>query len=163
MYTLLQAITATGTSKQTILKAIQSGTLSASKDSYGTWILDPAEVHRVYPMVFETSKRERLVQEKRQHTRYACAVHIITDDEVKGVSVDLSKGGMRVLSDYLFHVGQQVTLRFKLPLMTSEIKAKAIVRWAKTHFYGFDFVGVSSEGTIMLIDLLDEQHLVALK
>lgn len=45
-----QAAEATGKSKPTILRAIQSHRISAAKDELsGAWMIDPAELHRVYP------------------------------------------------------------------------------------------------------------------
>jgi excisionase family DNA binding protein len=48
-YTLKQAAEATGRSKPTILRAIQSGKISGIKDEHGEWRIEPAELHRVYP------------------------------------------------------------------------------------------------------------------
>ncbi len=50
-YSLKQAATATGKSKPTILRAIQNGKISATKDDHGEWQIEPAELHRVYPVV----------------------------------------------------------------------------------------------------------------
>lgn len=50
-YTLKQAAAATGKSKPTILRAIQSGKVSAKKDDQDEWRIEPAELHRVYPAV----------------------------------------------------------------------------------------------------------------
>lgn len=50
-YSLKQAAGATGKTKTTILRAIQTGKLSATKDAMGAWQLDPAELHRVYPPI----------------------------------------------------------------------------------------------------------------
>ncbi len=47
--TLGQAAKETGQSKPTILRAIQSGRLSATKDEVGQWAIEPAELFRVYP------------------------------------------------------------------------------------------------------------------
>jgi hypothetical protein len=47
-YTLKQAAEATGKTKPTILRAIQSSKISAKKDEHGEWEIDPAELHRVY-------------------------------------------------------------------------------------------------------------------
>ncbi len=45
-----QAAKAVGRSKPTILRAIQAHRISASKDGLtGAWMIDPAELHRVYP------------------------------------------------------------------------------------------------------------------
>lgn len=48
-YSLKQAAEAARKSKPTILRAIQSGKVSAKKDDNGEWQIDPAELHRVYP------------------------------------------------------------------------------------------------------------------
>lgn len=51
MYTLGEAAKATGKGKTTIQKAIKSGKVSAAKGVNGEWQIDPAELHRVYPLV----------------------------------------------------------------------------------------------------------------
>ena len=56
-YTLKQAADATGKSKPTILRAIQSGKMSAHKDQNGEWQIDPAELHRVYDPATKTDTR----------------------------------------------------------------------------------------------------------
>src|SRR3954467_2955876 len=49
-YTLKQASAATGRERTTLLRAIQSGKLSAMRDeATGSWIIEPSELHRVYP------------------------------------------------------------------------------------------------------------------
>lgn len=45
---LLDAAKRTGKSKPTILRAIQSGKISAQKDEHGEWQIEPAELFRVY-------------------------------------------------------------------------------------------------------------------
>ena len=50
-YSLAEAARATGTNKTTILRAIKSGKVSGSKDEHGNWLVEPAELHRVYPLV----------------------------------------------------------------------------------------------------------------
>jgi hypothetical protein len=52
-YSLKQAAEATAKSKPTILRAIQSGKVSAIKDPHGEWQIEPAELHRVYEAVPE--------------------------------------------------------------------------------------------------------------
>jgi hypothetical protein len=48
MLTLAQAAKETGLTKPAIFKAIKSGKISASKDARGQWMIDPAELFRVY-------------------------------------------------------------------------------------------------------------------
>jgi excisionase family DNA binding protein len=50
-YTVGQAAKATGRSKPTISRAIKSGTISATKNANGSYTIDPAELHRVFPPV----------------------------------------------------------------------------------------------------------------
>src|SRR3954452_8987327 len=50
-YSMKQAADATGRSKPTILRAIQTGKISAKKNEMGEWEIDPAELHRVYSPV----------------------------------------------------------------------------------------------------------------
>jgi hypothetical protein len=50
-YTLGQAATATGKSKTTISRAIANGRISAHPQVNGSYQIDPAELHRVFPPV----------------------------------------------------------------------------------------------------------------
>src|SRR4051812_14079355 len=47
-YTLAQAIAATGHSRSALIRAIRGGKLSASRDASGAYLVDPAELARVY-------------------------------------------------------------------------------------------------------------------
>jgi hypothetical protein len=48
-YTLGQAAKVSGKSKATIHRAVRSGRLSAARSDSGGWLIDPAELARVYP------------------------------------------------------------------------------------------------------------------
>ena len=61
-YSLKLAAAATGKSKPTILRAIQSGKISAEKDEMGEWQIDPAELHRVYEPVSEHNAADETVR-----------------------------------------------------------------------------------------------------
>src|SRR3954452_16921740 len=51
-YTLAEAARAIGMQKSTVLRAIKRGSLSAMRDaSTGQWLVEPAELHRVYPAI----------------------------------------------------------------------------------------------------------------
>jgi hypothetical protein len=52
-YTLASAATATGLSSKTILRAIKAGNITATKDEFGEWHIEPAALHRVFPAVSE--------------------------------------------------------------------------------------------------------------
>lgn len=57
MLTPLQAAKAVNTSKATIHRAIKSGKLSAIRQNDGTFLIDPAELHRVYEPLRADAKK----------------------------------------------------------------------------------------------------------
>jgi hypothetical protein len=62
MLTLGQAAKATGKAKVTLARAIKSGRISASRSEAGNYVIDPAELARVYPLTSErTSDMEQSV------------------------------------------------------------------------------------------------------
>jgi hypothetical protein len=67
LYSLKQAADAVGRGKPAILKAIKSGRISAKKDDNGQWQIDPAELHRVYP-VTATGNSSDTAPGERQET-----------------------------------------------------------------------------------------------
>lgn len=58
MYTIATAAAAVGRNKTAILRAIEAGKISDSKDENGEWQIDPAELHRIYPPLRSTSMRD---------------------------------------------------------------------------------------------------------
>ena len=62
-YTLGQAAKATGKSKPTIQRAIKSGAISASKAEDGSYVIDPAELHRVFPPVTSAGNAEQALKQ----------------------------------------------------------------------------------------------------
>jgi hypothetical protein len=48
-YTLGQAAKAVGMSKTSILRSIKAGRISAGRNEFGQWAIEPCELHRVYP------------------------------------------------------------------------------------------------------------------
>ena len=66
MLTLQQAADATGIKRITIMRAIRSGKMSGTKDAYGQWTVDVAEIARVYPLnnpCVDKMQLERIDQE----------------------------------------------------------------------------------------------------
>jgi hypothetical protein len=68
-YSLKQAAEATGKTKPTILRAIQTSKISATRHQVtNAWQIEPAELHRVYPALAESvaqqNNSERLTQDE---------------------------------------------------------------------------------------------------
>ena len=74
-YSLKQAAEATGKSKPTILRAIQSGKISAKRDDHNEWWIEPAELHRVYPPVTDTDTRTDTPQRHETPNEIAVLQH----------------------------------------------------------------------------------------
>ncbi len=58
-YTLGEAAKATGLTKPTLSKAVKSGKLSAVRNENGSYTIDPAELHRVFPPTSSNQQNER--------------------------------------------------------------------------------------------------------
>ena len=62
-YTAGQAARATGVSTATITRALKSGRISGKKDESGSWAIDPAELHRVFPAVSGKGPESRFMKD----------------------------------------------------------------------------------------------------
>lgn len=67
-YTLGEAAKATGKAKPTILNAIKTGRISAKKDDFERWRIEPAELHRIYPPVVKSSSNGLTVLDNTHET-----------------------------------------------------------------------------------------------
>nr|WP_162623895.1 hypothetical protein [Paracoccus saliphilus] len=66
-YTLGDAAKAAGKSKTTIHRAIKTGKISASKADDGSYSIDPAELHRVFPSPSQEVLRVPLLRNDMEH------------------------------------------------------------------------------------------------
>ena len=55
-YTLGAAAKAVGMSKTSMLRSIKAGRISATRDDFGHWCIEPVELHRVYPAVTDVTE-----------------------------------------------------------------------------------------------------------
>ena len=55
MYSLGQAARAAGKAKSTISRDVKTGRISATRNPDGSLVIDPAELHRVYPAVLHSN------------------------------------------------------------------------------------------------------------
>lgn len=67
-YTAGQAAKATGVATATITRALKSGKISGQKDDNGAWMIDPAELHRVFPPVSMKAREKPFM--KHRETPY---------------------------------------------------------------------------------------------
>lgn len=75
-YTLSKAASATGKNKATIQRAIKSGKISAIKNSYGTYEIDPSELHRVYPAATQIVAQHNTSNETQRSENYDEAMQL---------------------------------------------------------------------------------------
>lgn len=88
-YSLSEAATATGKSRMTIQRAIKSGKVSASRGEDGSYSIDPAELHRVFPAV--TSETAQSVSMGQRDTT--------SDTNVLRLQVEMLREQMAGLQD----------------------------------------------------------------
>lgn len=62
-HTLGTAAKACGVARTTILRAIKSGRISASKDDKGNYAIDPSELHRAFPPVAAEQSAEQAMEQ----------------------------------------------------------------------------------------------------
>lgn len=74
MYSLKQAADAVGRGKPAILKAIKNGRISAKKDDNGQWQIDPAELHRVYPVAAAGNGSDTATGERQETPKESSGV-----------------------------------------------------------------------------------------
>jgi hypothetical protein len=65
MLTLAEAAKETGLTKPAIFKAIKNGRVSASRDDKGQWMIDPAELFRVYAPAEKKGTEEPQIEDLR--------------------------------------------------------------------------------------------------
>lgn len=61
-YTAGQAARAAGVATATITRALKSGKISGNKDENGSWAIDPAELHRIFPPVSQKDPESHFVK-----------------------------------------------------------------------------------------------------
>jgi hypothetical protein len=74
-YTLGTAAKATGKNKSTIHRAIKSGKISATRDDSGTYHIDPAELHRVFPPETGNGSETQAMPQDATHSNAAVLQH----------------------------------------------------------------------------------------
>ena len=94
-YSLAAAAEAAHVNKTTILRAIKKGKVSATKDEHGEYRIDPAELHRVYPLQPTRSDAEQ--QAMHQHATGALPLEIA----IELVKKDSDIERLKALHDYM--------------------------------------------------------------
>lgn len=67
-YSLSEAAKATGKNKTTIQRSIKNGRISASKGDRGSYEIDPAELHRVFPIIVAQPDAQHRKSNETQQT-----------------------------------------------------------------------------------------------
>ena len=98
---LREAATASGTSKSTILRAIQSGRMSAPRNDDGGYDIDPAELFRVYPLKAEgDGPTDRLATSRDDDEGHDAPAHGAPDDvelRIRNARLEVELASMKAL------------------------------------------------------------------
>lgn len=95
-YSLSEAANAVGKNKTTIQRAIKSGKISASKNESGTYEIDPAELHRVFPPA--TAQRNTPQAQSNDAQRLAVAFETSTLERISELEKEVAVSQSRSIS-----------------------------------------------------------------
>ena len=104
-YTLGTAAVACGVSKSTIHRAIKSGKISAQRHHDGSYTIDPAELHRVFPPLSGTPKNGAVEQEAEEEDR--CRVSQDSEHADHGVGGGVAVTAREQTEGNADHQGEQ--------------------------------------------------------
>ena len=131
-YTLGSAAKATGKTKTAIADSVKKGRISATKDSFGRYQIDPAELHRVYPPTSEKDGKDD-PQQGLDKTPELTAKIMILEVQVKAIGelkdqIAAERDDLRADRD---HWRRQATA-----LLTSQQETKPAAGFWKRLFHG---------------------------
>jgi type II secretory pathway component HofQ len=122
-YTLGEAAKASGKSKATIHRNIQSGKISATKDeATGSWMIEPAELHRVYPAVSLEQHQNRELRQSETATETLLKAQLEQEREERRRERVQLEGTIDDLRRRLDAEGEE---RRKLTALLTDQRAKA--------------------------------------
>jgi hypothetical protein len=97
-----QASEETGKDRETLLRAIQKGTITAKKDNNNSWTIEPSELFRVY---------ERILCTQGQNTQDATSVHKINSQPTQGILNNAQGQNNRIITQTDIELAQATTVR----------------------------------------------------
>ncbi|CAK0752202.1 conserved hypothetical protein [Gammaproteobacteria bacterium] len=85
-----EAADSTGRSKSAILRSIQLGRVSANRDVFGQWRIDPTELYRVYDPIPEEDNEKNAELRSAHHTvrDKLAGAHFASDTELSNTHAD---------------------------------------------------------------------------
>jgi excisionase family DNA binding protein len=107
-FSLRQAAQQAGTSKSTILRAIQSGRLSATRTDDGGYSIDPAELFRVYPPKPQAVPADQCAVDGTGQNAAAFATTEITDLRIRYAQVEAAFNGLKAVLDIEKRRGEEL-------------------------------------------------------
>lgn len=119
-YTLSEAAAACGINKSTVLRAVKSGRISGTKDEFGTWHVEAAELHRVFPAA--SVSRDMVPH----HAPPDAATDALVA-ELRAVIADL-----RADRDEWRNQAQRLALTSPIPSRAPEPKPRTLWRWLRS-------------------------------
>ena len=138
-FSLRQAAQQAGTSKSTILRAIQSGRLSATRTDDGGYSINPAELFRVYPPKPEAVPTEQRADNGMGQNATVSATTEITDLRIRYAQVEAEFNGLKAVLDIEKRRGEELrqerdrwaTQAERLALPAPPQQRRGLLAWIK--------------------------------
>ena len=132
MLTLKQASEQTGKTKQAIQQAIKKGRLSASKNDFNNWVIDPSELFRVYAPIHKVDINKLLEIDSRLHGVSTTDLHLKVkeleiENRLKDEKVDFYSDQIRKIEVDRDNWREQANkLLLSAPIVTGKTENKTI-------------------------------------
>ncbi len=138
-FSLRQAAQQAGTSKSTILRAIQSGRLSATRTDDGGYSINPAELFRVYPPKSPAVATDQCTEDGTGQNATASATTELTDLRIRYAQVEAAFNGLKAVLDIEKRRGEELrqerdrwaTQAERLALPAPPQRQRGLLTWLK--------------------------------
>jgi hypothetical protein len=85
--------------QSTVLRAIKAGKVSATRNEHGEWEIDPAEMHRVYPVASTSAEQPDAPAAPHDHLEELLAALRVQLDDMRNERDDMRKERDRARTD----------------------------------------------------------------
>jgi PilZ domain len=93
----------------------------------------------------ERTVNSRRYQRYELETELRAAILGVDHREMRGRSLNINQGGIAGIFVAGWDVGTSVNLQFSVPIATTPVRVKGVVRNRTGYRYGFEFAGLTAE------------------
>jgi len=162
---VLQGLRATPSNKNSVTFALLNGKKTSTQEAFGMGVnfvlqkpLTTLNAARCFNAALGFMERERR-RYYRQPVKMSVSISVTPgEEELKGISTNVSEGGMAILLHHALPKNATPWLKFTLPGTTAHLELESGVAWADSKGHvGFRFLNVPQASVEVLEQWLNEQ------